>query len=610
MQRKILVPPAQILAYCPTFAHLQGKGRVAERLGTALQKLLQRFESARDLWVLDDRCECVGRLFLHQSVSTHFPLSELCNRFFKAIFWQDPGLDFRAVCVMFANFSIMQEQDFDVVIIGAGLGGLLCGVLLAKEGKKVCILEKNRQIGGCLQTFAFHKKVFDACVHYVGGLRAGTGLNKILSYVGILDKLPLKSLNPQRVDLISFADEQVEYPIATRPFFVENLLPFFPKEEGALTRYLELITEVVARFPLYHLRVGSAAEKDAVLGWELVQTLRGLTKDERLVQVLAGNNFLYSGVEGQTPFYNHALSLDGYLHSADKVLPGSSQVAKLLWKELQQHGGYIQRNTRVVQLVEEEGQVRYAITADGQKWFGKEFISAIPTSALLSLIESKAFRPAFRERVQTMPHTPSAIMINLVLCPKTIAYTGSNHYWHPSGSVFGVTNQSSIQWPDTQALFFNEDPQHPGFAESLSILVYSNFTHFAHWTETENILGVHHRREEAYQEKKEEFMDSILAKTYRKFPELRGAILARSMASPLSFRDYTGTPNGSLYGPEKNVHAPAQAQIGLRTKLPNLYFTGQNVNLHGVMGVSITAVATCCELLGMEYLLEKINGDS
>ena len=38
--------------------------------------------------------------------------------------------------------------QYDVVIIGAGLGGLLCGAILSKEGMKVCILEKNEQIGG------------------------------------------------------------------------------------------------------------------------------------------------------------------------------------------------------------------------------------------------------------------------------------------------------------------------------------------------------------------------------------------------------------------------------------------------------------------------------
>ncbi|MEO6830772.1 MAG: FAD-dependent oxidoreductase, partial [Chitinophagaceae bacterium] len=501
----------------------------------------------------------------------------------------------------------MPNNDFDVIIIGAGLGGLLCGVMLAKEGKKVCILEKNRQIGGCLQTFAFQKKVFDACVHYVGGLREGSGLNKIFSYAGILDKLSLKSLDTRGFDKIIFGEEQVEYPLANRVHFVESLLPFFPNEKNALQEYLRKISEVVSHFPLYNLRSGEASEKDAVVGLDLMQVLRGLTSNERLVKVLAGNNFLYAGIDGQTPFYAHALSMDGFLHSADKVLPGSSQIAKFLWKELVTHGGQILRNSEVKQLEEVEGKIIWAMTADGQKWQAKTFISAVPTSVLLSLTDSKAFRPAFRERVKTMPHTPAAVMLNLVLKPATVAYPRRNIYWHPSGNVFGKESESGMVWPDTQAFFYNEDEQNPGCAESLSILTYAEGGSFSAWEDSLNITGIHAKRNEAYECQKEEVMDKVLAKTFSRFPELKSAIVAKSMASPLSFRDYTGTPHGSLYGPIKDVRFPAQTQIGLRTKISNLFLTGQNVNLHGVMGVSITAVATCAELLGMQYLLAKIN---
>jgi all-trans-retinol 13,14-reductase len=50
------------------------------------------------------------------------------------------------------------NNTYDVVIVGGGLGGLLSAVLLAKEGMKVCVLEKDKQIGGCLQTFGLQKR--------------------------------------------------------------------------------------------------------------------------------------------------------------------------------------------------------------------------------------------------------------------------------------------------------------------------------------------------------------------------------------------------------------------------------------------------------------------
>ncbi len=501
----------------------------------------------------------------------------------------------------------MQERQYDVVIIGAGLGGLLCAVMLAKEGKKVCVLEKNRQIGGCLQTFAFQKKVFDACVHYIGGLGEGHTLHQIFSYAGIVDALPLQALDSRGFDHIAFGGESETFPIATREHFIENLLPHFPAEEMAMRQYLSLIEAVTAHFPLYNLKHASASAKDAVTDMELMSTLRKLTTNERLIKVLAGNNLLYAGVEGQTPFYVHAMSVDGYLHSAHKAIPGSSAIARLLWRELQRHGGEIHRHAQVVSLREAGGVLQWAETADGQRWMGAQFIAAVHPSVLFALTGHHTFRPAFRERVGALPHTPPGIMINLVLKPAAIPYEPRNIYWHPSGEVVGKPTMHGIQWPDTQALFFNEDRSNPGFAESVTILAYADAAQFARWAESENITGTNGRRNDAYTAQKDAVADTLLEKTFLRFPELKDAIVGRSIATPLSFRDYTGTPGGSLYGPLKDVRHPGFAMLPVRTRIPNLFLTGQNVNMHGVMGVSMTAIATCGQLLGTDYLLERIR---
>ena len=58
-----------------------------------------------------------------------------------------------------------KSEKYDVVIIGSGLGGLVCGAILTKEGQRVCIIEKNEQIGGNLQTFRRDGVTFDTGVH-------------------------------------------------------------------------------------------------------------------------------------------------------------------------------------------------------------------------------------------------------------------------------------------------------------------------------------------------------------------------------------------------------------------------------------------------------------
>jgi all-trans-retinol 13,14-reductase len=505
------------------------------------------------------------------------------------------------------SLSLMQDGAFDVVIVGGGLGGLLCAVMLAKEGQKVCVLEKNRQIGGCLQSFAFRKTVFDACVHYMGGLGEGHSLHQIFRYAGILPGLRLQALREDGFDRIFFKEETQAYPLASHAQFVDRLLPIFPKEKAALQGYLAALRNAITSFPLYHLGQGGAEEKMAMMGTPLMEPLQRLTRDERLQKVLLGNNMLYAGAEGLTPFYVHALTTDSYLHSAHKVLPATSQIAKLLGRQLRALGGLVHRHEQVARLHEAGGKIAFAEAKDGVRFYGTQFISAIHPVALFSLLDGAGLRPAFQQRVRSLPQTPAALMVNLVLRPGALRYEASNIYWHPSGEVLAKPTRAGLQWPDTQAIYFGEDDARPGFAASATILAYAQEEDFRPWRDSKNITGTHHRRDDGYEAFKEAQAEALLTKTFTRFPELKTATQALSVATPLSFRDYMGAPSGSLYGALKDASRPAQNMLPVRTKVSNLLLTGQHLNMHGVMGVSISAVATCAELLGFDYLLRRIR---
>ncbi len=96
------------------------------------------------------------------------------------------------------------KEHYDTVIIGSGLGGLVSALILAKEGRSVCVLEKNNQYGGNLQTFVSENTNFDTGVHYIGGLSIGQNLYQYFNYLGIYDGLRLKKLNEDGFDIITF----------------------------------------------------------------------------------------------------------------------------------------------------------------------------------------------------------------------------------------------------------------------------------------------------------------------------------------------------------------------------------------------------------------------
>ena len=55
------------------------------------------------------------------------------------------------------------RNNYDVVIIGAGIGGLVCGCYLSRSGLKTLIVEKNVLVGGYCTSFEKSGFVFDSC---------------------------------------------------------------------------------------------------------------------------------------------------------------------------------------------------------------------------------------------------------------------------------------------------------------------------------------------------------------------------------------------------------------------------------------------------------------
>ena len=91
------------------------------------------------------------------------------------------------------------------------------------------------------------------------------------------------------------------------------------------------------------------------------------------------------------------------------------------------------------------------------------------------------------------------------------------------------------------------------------------------------------------------------------YPDFRDYVDGINTASPLTIRDYYNQPDGALYGIRKDCQNIMLSQLPIWTKVKNLLLTGQNVNLHGICGVPLTAVNTVEAIIGQGKLLQKIN---
>jgi all-trans-retinol 13,14-reductase len=499
-------------------------------------------------------------------------------------------------------------QQYDVVIIGSGLGGLACATILAKEGYHVCVLEKNKQIGGTLQTFVRDRVIFDSGVHYVGGLDKGQNLYTLFRYLGIMDKLRLRKLDEDVFDAIIFEGDPAVYKYAQGyENFVQQLLKEFPEEEVAIRRYCDGIRDVCSKFPLYNLRSGDYFEKVGVLEIDTQTFLESITANRRLQNVLAGTSLLYAGVPYKTPLYVHALVINSYIESSWRFVDGGSQIARYLSREIFSRGGKILKHKNVVRLKEEDGRLTYAETDSGEKFFGKLFISNVHPTKTIEMTESDLIKKAFRTRLNSLDNSISTFYVNVVLKKEAMRYVNHNYYYFAENDAWCVLNYTEDNWPRGYALFFSASSHDTEYAEAVTLMTYMRFEDVKKWSETFNTVSNEVSRGEDYEEFKREKAEKLFELVEQKFPGFRNAIASYYTATPLSVRDYIGTDDGSLYGIVKDYREPMKTFISPRTKIPNLYLTGQNLNLHGVLGVTVSSVLTCSEILGIDYMIDKIR---
>ena len=91
------------------------------------------------------------------------------------------------------------------------------------------------------------------------------------------------------------------------------------------------------------------------------------------------------------------------------------------------------------------------------------------------------------------------------------------------------------------------------------------------------------------------------------FPGITSCIENYYTSTPLTYRDYTGTVDGSIYGVVQDITAGPAGRVPHKTKIPNLLLSGQNINSHGIMGVLVGTIVTCSELLSPEKIYKQME---
>lgn len=485
-------------------------------------------------------------------------------------------------------------MKYDVIIIGSGLGGLECGYILSRHGMQVLILERQQQAGGCMQSYPRRGAHFDTGLHYVGGLAEGQPLHNTFKYLGLLD-LPWQRLDSDGLDRITICGDTYRFAEGYDGF-TEELAHHFPAERKALREYTDMLRRS-DEDQLKALTQPTAAE-DSLTDWmfstNAYEWLHEKFSDERLINVLSGASLKMELHKETLPLFTFAHGNSSFIQSSWRLKGDGNMLVSKLTDGIRANGGEILTGREVTELIEHDGRITYAVCADGERYEADTFISNAHPALTCSLVkESTLMRNIYKKRMARLENTYGMFTVSLKLKKGSLPYLNHNKYIYSTPDVWQMS-----------------EPGHSGKGVLVSCPCADDQLDILTpmlWTEVERWAGttVGHRGED-YKAFKQAKAEECIRLAETEIPGLSAMVEQIYTSTPLTYRDYNLTPQGTAYGIRKDAAMPMMTILTPRTPVPNLLMTGQNLMLHGLHGVTMTALFTCAEVTGREKIKEII----
>ena len=483
-------------------------------------------------------------------------------------------------------------MKYDAVIIGSGLGGLECAHILSKAGMSVLLLERGTQAGGCLQSYRRLGLAFDTGFHYVGGLDEGQSLHSAFRHLGLL-RLPWQRLD-NHFDRVTIGNQTFSFAQGYDAF-VETLTAAFPAERDALNKYADMLKQCgEQQFDALNPQTGESSVLSRFFETSAYQYLTETFHDPLLINVLCGTSLKMELRKESLPLFTFAHGNGSFIESSWRLKGDGSLIVNSLADGIRMHGGEIICNAEVQELVEKDGKLVHAVCSNGEIYEGTIFISNIHPAVTCNLVkQSSRMKKVYRSRITHLENTFGMFTVSLRIKPQTLRYFNWNQYIYKEPDVWAFHLKNN---PVSGVLVSCRIPEDGSkYVQQVDLLTPMNWSECEQWSHTE--VG---RRGEDYKAMKKRVADECITLAERFIPGLRDRITGCYTSTPLTYRNYTLTPEGSAYGLRKDFRNPMITLLSPRTPISNLLLTGQNLMLHGLHGVTMTALFTCAEVLGKE----------
>jgi len=491
---------------------------------------------------------------------------------------------------------------YDFSVIGAGAAGMTAAVILAKHGLSVALVEASPKIGPLLRGFERKGIYFDTGFHFAGGLGDGGILDIFFRYLGISDKIQRAPFDPEGFDLFRFSPSEGDFLF---PYgydrIRDRLCEFFPGERNAIIAYLSAVCESFRSRPYLNLdrEVLPMQELRSVHGPSLKEVLDSLSENDRLKRILSAHCYLHGATAGEVTFAQHAAVVGSYYESVHGLRGGGASIVRAFESVLSDHGVDVFCGQRVSGIdFPSREKPEAVLLANGERIACGACIVSTHPRHLLNLVPPGLFKPSYIRRLESLDESPSAFILygQTRGCKKSLI--GRNIFAFSSSNKDGFSEKGPLR---ERPIFIasvipqNGAPEKHGF----TAICPSTLGQTGAWLNTR----LRHRPE-SYQNFKTRVLEILRHRIAESCPELMDDIEIIDGATPLTLRDFSNSPTGSLYGAKHRVSQYNPTPI---TRIEGLYLIGQAVVAPGVLGAAISAFLACGSILGHDRLRKELN---
>ncbi|MFW6056507.1 MAG: FAD-dependent oxidoreductase [Chloroflexota bacterium] len=481
-----------------------------------------------------------------------------------------------------------QQNEFDVAVVGAGIGGLTTAALLSEHGYKVLVMEQQAQVGGYCGSLMRDDFIFSMGLSGISGAWENGPLTRLLSELGV----PVDGRFTQNSIRHIYKGHVVEMPSGVSKL-VASLGDVFPEERDGIASFYQEAAE--AYFQLYqysghhgvplpdHLTVQLLGDRavarlpkayPALYGW------LGKTFQQKLDEHLSSDNLksLLSTGAGQngtpaasTPGLRALLGTMGqYLAGSHFPVGGPRAYATTLAEVVEQNGGTVLPNYKVDRILTDRRQVRGVRSGAEIFQAGVVVANVNARACVLQLLEASEVGGPYIDFIKSLQMSQSAFIV----------YAGVEQDLSSLPSIIRHIDGDFT-------IFINSNVDHrmaPRGRSSLTIVAPVGYREFPS------------REARDYDDRKRQFAALLIRKAEEVIPGLSSNVRTLDAASPRTLESYTAMPEGALYGFSQ---ATGTRRPHFRALIKGLYFVGASTFPGaGLESVTISGIICANDIQG------------